>query len=252
MVRRRLKHKEVLETIHQDDLQVAKQKLRDLWDSVRPYEGIITTTLIVVVLGTAGLMYLKNTRTSRRADANSYLSDARSNFVSGDTIGALQELDQVKAGGDYSDKKVRIAAGMIHAGIAYASGEYENAISILTELIPDAPETIQADLMYQLADAQESNGDLEAADKILEDITSHFDKEPETNNPDRETSVWDRYYYRKGRLLVKMGKEKEAIGYLLKVSERSRWIMEARTELAWIKGKPVGAIPVKWEPRPES
>jgi tetratricopeptide (TPR) repeat protein len=204
------------------------------------------------VLGTAGFMYVKNSRASRRADANSYLSEAKSNFESGDTIGALQELEQVKAGGDYSDKKTRIAADMIHATIAYASGEYENAISILTELIPDAPETIQADLKYQLAAAQESNGDFEAADKALEGITSLFDEEPEANNPDRDTSVWDRYYYRKGRLLAKMGKEKEAVGYLLKVSERSRWIVEARTELAWVKGKPSSAIPVKWEQSPDS
>ena len=252
MVRRRLKHREVLETIQQDDLQVAKQKLREFWESVRPYEGIITTVLLVVIFGGFGILYFKSSTENRRVDANSYLAEARTNFENGDPIGALQELDQVKAGGDYSDRKVRIAADMIHASIAYASGEYENAISILTELIPIAPETIRADLMYQLAAAQESNGDFEAAEKTLEEITSRFDEEPETNNPDRDNSVWDRYYYRKGRLLAKMGKEKEAIEHLLKVSERSLWIGEARTELAWIKGKPVGAIPVKWEQTPES
>jgi tetratricopeptide (TPR) repeat protein len=253
MPRRRLRHKDVLETIQQDDIQVALGKLKSFWrDSVVANNGLITTTILVVVVLVFAGYYWKNSAASGLANANSYLAEAKTNFDTGDIVGALAELNYVLPGGEYSTKRVSIAAKMLHASVAYASGDYETSISILTELIPDVPSNLKGDLLYELAAAQENHGDHEAALATLEEIVPFLGPQPEEEGPDRKSSVWDRYYYRKGRVLARMGKEAEGIEFLLKVSERSRWISGARSEVAWLKAKPAGALPTGWKSNPSS
>jgi len=131
MARRRLKHKQVIETIEQDDIQVALNKVKAFWtDTVRPNESLIWTSIIVIAIAVGGFMWWKNNRMSRQADANSYLAEALADFASGDSEGVLSELNYVLPGGDYADGRIGIAAEMTQASIAYASGDYESAISI--------------------------------------------------------------------------------------------------------------------------
>lgn len=253
MPRRRLRHKDVLETIQQDDIQVVREKIKSYWNgTIVPNNGLITTAILVVIVIVFGGYYWRNSAASGLANANSYLAEAKTNFDTGDIVGALAELNYVLPGGEYSTDRVSTAADMLHASVAYASGDYETSISILTDLIPAAPPTLKGDLLYELAAAQENHGDFEGALETLEQVVPLLGDPPTDESLDRESSVWDRYYYQKGRVLARTGKEAEAIQFLLKVSERSRWISAARSEVAWIKAKPVGAIPTGWKSNPSS
>jgi predicted negative regulator of RcsB-dependent stress response len=253
MPRRRLKHKQVIETIEQDDLQYAWDKVKTFWSAqVRPYEGLIWTVSLAVLAVVVGFYWWRNSQTAQISDANLVLAQARSDFQSGDIDGAKSELNKVLPGGEYSQRGIGVAADMVAANIACASGEYDTAITILTRVIPQAPKNLKTDLLYQLSTAQESKGDFSGALQSLEEVTSTLGKEPDESNPDRESSVWDRYYFHKGRLLSKLKKEEEGVKYLLKVGKRSAWHEMASREISWQKSSPVEGMPVHWNSAPKT
>lgn len=253
MPRRRLKHKDVVETLKQQDTQVAKEMIVSFWtDYIRPYEGWVLSAILAVVVVVGGGITWRNYQESRVADANLVLSQARTDFESGDVDGAKSELTKVRQGGEYALPGLSVAADMVYANIAFASGEYETAITILTRLIPDAPEIIQTDLRYQLAAAQESNGDFEAALKTLEAIEPSLGDQPDNADTDRQGSVWDRYYFQKGRILLAMGKSDEGTKLLSQVARRSAWNEVATREILWNKAKPSEAIATSWTAAPQS
>jgi tetratricopeptide (TPR) repeat protein len=252
MVRRRLKHKEVVETMKRDDLEVAREKTQEFWNTwVSPYGNLLWGTLIAIVLVVSAWIFWTNKRTHDLDNANAYLAESKRYFQSGDTVSALTELNYILPGGSYSDSRLETVAKMSQATIAYASGDYESAISSLTDVLGEAPPTLKPDLIYQLSNAQEANGDYPAALESLDEVVPYLGEEP-ADEPYREASVWDRYYYRRGRLLARMGQEAEATENLLKVSEKSRWNLDARSELAWMKAKPAGTLPTKWSGTPSS
>lgn len=241
MVRGRMKHKEVIETIHQNDWEVAKENLNRWWnEKIRPNERTLITLLTLAVVLVVGYYWYGNKKAQDLRAANQSLASAKQRFDEGDMAAALSELDYIK------DPRLSVPAEMINANIAYASGEYEQAISILSRLIDKAPKSLQVDLLYQYSAAQESSGDHSGALQTLEQIKSHLGDEPDTSDPSREPSLWDRYYYRQGRILAKSGKRDEAIASLRKITERSQWSLSAQNEIEWIKANPVGALPVKW------
>lgn len=247
MPRRRLKHKHVIETIEQDDFQVAVNKVKSFWqETIHPYEGRIWSVVVVVAVALIGGLWWRNHRSAELSDANQILAQARTNFESGDTNGALLELDKVLPQGEFYQPGLEVAAELVKANIAFASGEYENAISILTRLVDIAPQGLRADLYYQLASAQESKGDYNGAVQTLEKVEQYLGPEPEENDTDRRSSVWDRYYFQKGRIYLKMKNEQEGIKFLLKVSRRSDWADDASREIAWWKSHPGEALPVNW------
>jgi predicted negative regulator of RcsB-dependent stress response len=247
MPRRRLKHKQIVETIEQDDFQVAISKVKTYWkEYIHPYEGRIWTVFLIVVVAVVGTLWWSNHRAAQISDANIVLSEARSDFDSGDVTGALTELNKVLPNGEFSDSKLSLAAELVRANIAFASGEYDTAISTLTQVIPKAPKIIQTDLQYQLAIAQESKGDYQGALQTLEKVVPVLGAEPDTTQNDRKASVWDRYYFQKGRLLLKLKNEAEGVQNLLKISRQSPWLDDANREIAWWKAQSVEQLPTAW------
>ncbi|MCG3196825.1 MAG: tetratricopeptide repeat protein [Candidatus Omnitrophica bacterium] len=247
MPRRRLKHKQVVETIKQDDFQVIREQFNDFWQRYfAPYQGILYGALVaVIVLGIGGVAW-RNSRLGKIDNANLILSQAKTDFESGDANSALSELNKVLPGGEYSMGGISVAAEMVRANIAFASGEYETAITILHRIIPEAPKSLQADLKYQLATAQENKGDFEGAIQTLDSLAPDLGKEPDASDRDREGSPWDRFYYQKGRVLLKMNQADEGAKLLLKVAKRSPWNGVADAELTWSRVKPVESLPLNW------
>ena len=247
MPRRRLKHKQVIETLEQNDFAVAKQKLKDFWsDKVQPISGSRGGSIITVRVVVVGVMMWKNSRAANFADANQYLARARSDYESGDVNGALTSLNKVQTGGQFAQPGISTAADMVSANIAFASGEYDKAIATLTKIIPISPQSIRTDLLYQLATAQESKGDYAAALESLEKITESLGPEPDTKDLNRNPSVWDRYYFHKGRVKLQMKQEEEGIKLLLLVSPKSPWSDDAGREITWYKARAVEALPLNW------
>lgn len=247
MPRRRLKHKQIIETLEQDDIAVAKQKLKDFYtDKIQPVGGTIWTSLIVFLVAVVIFFMWKNSRAAQFADANQFLAQAKSDYESGDVNSALSALNKVQAGGQYAQPGISTAAEMVSANIAFASGEYGTAISALTKLIPAAPELIRPDLLYQLATAQESKGDFAGALESLEQVTKYLGAEPDTKDINRKGSVWDRYYFQKGRVLLRMKQDDEGIKLLLKVSQKSPWSDDAGREIAWHESHAAEALPLNW------
>jgi len=247
MARKRLKHKDVLETIEQDDLLVIKEKAKAFWNNrVRPYEGTIWTALVAIVVLVGGYYWWSGSNQVKLEDANYYLASAKSKFDSGFSDTAQDDLNYVLPGGSQDFRSISVPARMVQANIACASGDYETAISILTGLSSDAPKDIRADIRYQLATALEDSGDLEAALDTLDEIRDSLSEEPEEDNYTRATSPWDRFYFRRGRVLKKLNRIEESQEYLLRVHPKSPWVNRARLELAWIKGVPVNPLPMKW------
>ncbi|MBK7494246.1 MAG: tetratricopeptide repeat protein [Candidatus Omnitrophica bacterium] len=252
MPRRRLKHKQVIETIEQDDFQVALGRVKSFWqETIHPYEGRIWTGVIVVVVAVIGSLWWRNHHSAQISDANQILAQARTNFESGDTNGALLELDKVLPQGEFYQPGLEVAAELVKANIAFASGEYENAISILTRLVDIAPDSLRADLYYQLSTAQESKGDYNGALQSLGHVEKYLGPEPDEKDTERKPSVWDRYYFQKGRIFLKMKNEPDGMKYLLKVSRRSEWIDDASREIAWWKARPSEALPITWASAPK-
>ncbi len=247
MPRRRLKHKQVIETLEQDDFAVAKQKILGLWaEYVQPIGGILWTSIIVFLLVVVVFFMWKNSRAARFADANGYLAQAKSDYESGDVNSALEALNKVQPNGDYAQPGLSIAADMVSANIAFASGEYDKAIQTLTEIIPTAPDSIRADLLYQLATAQECKGNYEGALESLEQVTKYLGSEPDPKDITRKGSVWDRYYFQKGRVKLHMKQEQEGIKLLLSVNRKSAWGDDAGREIAWYKSHSAEALPLNW------
>ncbi len=247
MPRRRLKHKQVIETLEQDDFEVAKQKLKDFWrEHIQPIGGILWGSIIALLIVVAGFYMWRNTRAANLADANQFLAQAKSDFESGDINSALTAVANVRPDGNYAQPGISIAAEMVYANIAFASGEYDKAISTLTKLIPIAPDTIKADLLYQLATAQESKGDYAGALESLEQVTQYLGVEPDAKEVDRKASVWDRYYFHKGRIKLRMKQEDEGMKLLLMVSKKSPWSNDAGREITWHKSRAVEALPLNW------
>jgi predicted negative regulator of RcsB-dependent stress response len=247
MPRRRLKHKQIIETIEQDDLQVVLGKIKSFWaDTVRPYESIVWTVVIVAAVAVGGWYWWKNIHSAAISDANLILSQARSDFMSGDVDGAMSELSKVLPGGPSSQPGINVAAEMVHANISFASGDYETAISILTRVIPIAPDELKVDLLYELSMARANKGDYEGALQSLEEVKPSLGAPPDDIKTDRQASVWDRYYLLKGKILINMKKEEEGVKFLLKVGRQSPWADDAAREIAWMKARPVEALPVNW------
>lgn len=247
MPRRRLKHKQVIETLEQDDFAVIKQKFVDFWtEQIQPVGGAIWGSLIFVVVVVVGYLMWSNYRSAQYADANQFLARARTDYEAGDVNAALSSLGKVTTGGLYAEPGISTAAEMVSANIAFASGEYGTAISTLTDLIPNAPKSIRPDLLYQLATAQESKGEFEGALQSLEQVNQYLGQEPDTKQIDRKSSVWDRYYFQKGRVLLRMKKEAEAMKLLLMVSPKSPWSNDAAREIAWYKAHAVEGLPLNW------
>ncbi len=241
MARGRIKHKEVVETLHHTDWEIAKEKFSNFWnEKIKPHERTLMTALTAVIVLGVGYFWYTDKQAKGLESANQYLSEAKRRFDEGDMAGALSELDYIQ------DSRVKIPSEMINANIAYASAEYEQAISILGRLIETSPESVKPDLLYQYSAAQESSGDFEGALQSLVKIKPHLGEEPDTANPSRDPSLWDRYYFREGRLLAKTGDKEGAIKTLLKITERSPWSINASNEIDWIRSKPVGNLAEKW------
>ncbi len=156
------------------------------------------------VVAVIGSLWWRNHHSAQISDANQILAQARTNFESGDTNGALLELDKVLPQGEFYQPGLEVAAELVKANIAFASGEYENAISILTRLVDIAPDSLRADLYYQLSTAQESKGDYNGALQSLGHVEKYLGPEPDEKDTERKPSVWDRYYFQKGRIFLKM------------------------------------------------
>ncbi len=247
MPRRRLKHKQVVETLKQDDFQVVREQFGDFWERfVAPYQGVLYGALVAVIVLGVGNVAWRNSRLGKVDNANLILSQAKTDFESGDSSAALSELNKVLPGGEYSMGGIAVAAEMVRANIAFASGEYETAISILHRIIPEAPASMRPDLKYQLATAQENKGDHEGAIQTLDSIIPDLGKEPEASDRDREGSPWDRFYYQKGRVLLKMNQADEGAKLLLKVAKRSPWNGVADAEITWSRARSVEALPLNW------
>lgn len=241
MVRGRMKHKEVVETLHHSDWEIAKENFAKFWnESIKANERTLLTLLTAVLVLGIGYFWYSDKQAKGLESANQYLSEAKRRYDEGDMAGALSELDYIE------DARVSVPSEMINANIAYVSGEYEQAISILGRLINNSPETIKPDLLYQYSAAQESSGDFQGALQSLEKVKAYLGEEPDTSNPSRESSLWDRYYFNEGRLLAKAGKKEDAIKSLLKITDRSTWSIHARNEIDWIKSAPVANLASKW------
>jgi len=241
MVRGRVKHKEVIETLHHSDWEIAKENFNTFWkENIKPREKTLMTALTAILVLGVGYLWYTDKQEKNLMAANEYLTEAKRRFDEGDMAGALSELDYIR------DARVSVPSEMINANIAYASAEYEQAISILGRLLENAPPSLEPDLLYQYSAAQESSGDYQGALQSLERIKPFLGKEPESGNPSRDPSLWDRYYFREGRLLAKAGKRDEAIKSLLKITERSPWSINAKNEIDWIRAKPVGNLAEKW------
>ncbi|MCA9411094.1 MAG: tetratricopeptide repeat protein [Candidatus Omnitrophica bacterium] len=236
-----MKHKDVVETLHHSDWDIFKENFNRFWnENVKPYERTLLTLLTAIVVLGVGYLWYSDKKANDLESANQYLAEAKRRLDDGDMAGAISELEYIE------DSRVSVPAEMLDANIAYASGEYEQAISILGRLVENSPESIRTDLLYQYSAAQESNGDFEGALQTLERIKAQLGSEPDTSDPGRESSVWDRYYFRKGRLLAKSGKQDEGIKTLLMVSQNSPWSLQARNEIDWIKATPVAPLTTKW------
>jgi predicted negative regulator of RcsB-dependent stress response len=240
-----------METIQQDDVAVVGDKIKNFWmTTIRPYEGQIWGVFLIIVVVVVGGYWWRSHKNAQISDANYYLSSAKTNFDSGFSDDAMVDLTNILPGGSHAIGGVSEVAEIVKAKIAYASGEYENAITILTSVIPRVPKTIKDDLQYQLAQAQESNGDGEAALQTLELISKELGTEPDPNDHDRKASVWDRYYYRYGRVLAMMGKSAEAEKVLLKINPKSDWSVLSKREISWLKLTPGQALPNKFAASP--
>ena len=78
MVRGRMKHKDVVETLHHSDWDIFKENFNRFWnENVKPYERTLLTLLTAIVVLGVGYLWYSDKKANDLESANQYLAEAK-------------------------------------------------------------------------------------------------------------------------------------------------------------------------------